>query len=80
MGRRKSLSNIERQRITKLLRGGFSNKRISKLLNRDMRTIQKAVANINFTRKSQNDKGKQVAVKYRYKTIKVQFSQAPFVF
>ena len=58
MGKNKSLSAEERAIITKRLSEGASPPDIAKELQRDTRTIKKAIDNVNFTRKTRSDIGK----------------------
>ena len=50
MGKNKSLTTVERARITKRASEGASPAVIAKELKRDPRTIKKSIKNINFTR------------------------------
>ena len=58
MSKNKSLSTVERARITKRVSKGASSAVIAKELIRDLRIIKKAIRNINFTRKVRKDCGK----------------------
>ena len=58
MGKNKSLTTVERARITKRVSKGASSAVIAKELIRDLRIIKKAIRNINFTRKVQKNCGR----------------------
>ena len=58
MGKGESLSQDERIIIPQKLAEGLKPSQIARLLDRDTRTIKKAIMNINFTRKTRSDRGK----------------------
>lgn len=58
MGRKQSLTADERTTIVKRASEGASPAAIAKDLGRDVRTVKKAIENINFTRKVRCDTGK----------------------
>lgn len=57
MGKKADLNNLEKQKITKLLAKKVSTQEISKILNRDHRTIKKFIS-IGQNSRSRSDKGK----------------------
>lgn len=57
MGKKKALSNAEKQRISDLLVEGTTIKDIAELLQRDIRTVKKHLADVNGTRKKRSDAG-----------------------
>ena len=60
MGRNKSLSDKEKQEICEMLAKKVEIIGIARVRQRDVRTIKKAVQNINLQRKSRYDKGKSM--------------------
>ena len=77
MGRRPSLNHQEKQNITKLLGNGKAALEIAKHLKRDVRTIKKAIQNINFTRKMHSDKDKCAFSKREVRKIAKAAKNAP---
>jgi len=76
MGRNKSLSENERQKICQMLGENINVIEIAKHLHRDTRTVKKAIQNINFQRKPRSDKGKSlVSVREKRKLCRTMRQQ-----
>ena len=77
MGKKPSLSNSERQKITQLLAEGKSAHDIGRVLQRDARTIKKAVENITFKRKTRKDMGQSMFSERDLRKIKIAAKKMP---
>ena len=58
MGKKRGLTNEEKQRIIALIAEGAAMSEVATLLNRDPRTIKKHVADVRGGRKKRSDAGK----------------------
>ena len=77
MGKKATLSKSERQKITNLLAEGHDCKEIATTLQRDPRTIKKAISNINFKRKTRKNQGKTKFSKRDIRKIKIAAKKMP---
>ena len=77
MGKKPSLSNTERQKITQLLAEGKNAHEIGRVLQRDPRTIKKAIENTTFTRKTRKDKGQSSFSERDLRKIKMAAKKMP---
>ena len=77
MGKKPSRSDSERQQITKLLTEGKNALEIGGVLQRDPRTIKKAIENITFERKSRRDKGQSMFSELDLRKIKIAAKKMP---
>ena len=58
MGKKRGLTNDEKQRIVDLIAEGAATSEVATLLNRDPRTIKKYLADVHGGRKKRSDAGK----------------------
>ena len=79
MGKGESLSQDERIIIPQKLAEGLKPSQIARFLDRDTRTIKKAIKNINFTRKTRSDRGKFILSARDLRKLKSTVKKTTFI-